>query len=265
MMKTSILSIIISSIVLCSCSTHQTLYDRLDSKTKNSQNEIYMVSNDALRRGSYFIKHNNKIRFISEPPPDAVIAVTREFANKIDYNKLNNDLKVKITESLSTLGERTVAVNILRDALYKLTEISLNNDGQTIDNQTYQLFDRILCVAENISNADIKRSETAKEIAETAKINTEIKLQEIKKELGAKENYQIAIRFLLDQDIENSLNYFNKLYKDYPDYFNIDEIRKELLKLSKNGMTKDKWTSLYNYIITQKLIYRIDSALIYTP
>ena len=122
---------------------------------------------DATRRGSfYFVDYKTKkLKVVSEPPPDVVTMLSKELngnANVLD--KVNISAKFKAVESIAELGKRTAAVNILRDALYKLAEIRISNDS--IDARTEKLFLEALKVARDIT---ITEAEFAKAESEKAK------------------------------------------------------------------------------------------------
>jgi hypothetical protein len=244
---------IITSLLLFSCATHQTKITEL----KNSRSN-YLASFDATKRGSIIsFKENGEIdKILSEVQPDAVIASTIDFTNKLSItDKLTSDQIVKITESLTTLGERTANVNILRDALYRMEEHCVNFK-EHCDKETYwKNFDSVISKITGL----IEKQNQGKKL-DNDKLDKELQLKNYDHEYDARTNYQTAIKFLIEQDEKNSINYFKLLYEKYPSHFNIDEINKELIKMSKNGMNDKKWKELYKFITNGRL-WRIDENL----
>lgn len=203
---------------------------------------------------------NKKAYSLSEPPPDAILERTTKLANslavenKTSNTNLNTDQKLELASKVVTLGERTVAVNVLRDALFRLSELNINNENKKLEDGYKILFDSILSTAKKIALADLKN-------AEAKKIDAEFKLKSLDQSLDAKTNYQIGIKNLIDKNVESSKVIFKELYEKYPRYFNIDEINKKLDELSKNGINEDEWKKLYRFILDGKT-WRIDENLI---
>lgn len=257
--------ILLIGIGFIGCNTHKATITELKSKTSN-----YQMTYDAMRRGTIItIDKDGKVsKMLAEVQPDAAITQTTDFTNKLSAKLKSGDSLtasqiVKITESLTKLGERTAAVNILRDALYRLEEHCINFPVKCEENYWPQYNNVVKQIVELQSQFTKQaEQETAKIAEETRKLKTEIQLKSLDADLDARTNYQTAIQFLLDQDEKNSLNYFKSLYEKYPVHFSIYEINKKLIELSKNGMTLTEWKDLYKYIINEKLTYRIDENLI---
>lgn len=86
---------------------------------------------DATKRGAIMVQTKTGIRFCAEPPPDVVL----ETMNKglleggvpgVGSGKAETELSNKVT-NLAQLGEAH-AISLFRDALYRLCELSLNQD-----------------------------------------------------------------------------------------------------------------------------------------
>lgn len=272
MLKTRLMKAIVKNILatvlllaITSCNTHKATIKDLKSKKTN-----YQMSYDAMRRGTIVtIDSEGKVsKMLAEVQPDAAIAQTTDLTNSLTAklksgDELTASQITKITESLSTLGQRTAAVNILRDALYRLEEHCINFPAKCEDNY-WERYDTVVKQIVELQKQMAKQDseKTAQAAEETKRVKAEIQLKSLDTEFDARTNYQTAIKFLLDQDEKNSLNYFKELYEKYPIHFNIDEINKKLVELSKNGMKETQWKELYKYIIKEKLTYRIDDKLI---
>ncbi|QQR98502.1 MAG: hypothetical protein IPK18_02945 [Sphingobacteriales bacterium] len=264
--------ILISTLLWYSCTTTKMVSsEKLNAKTiklKGDKRVIHFI----------YDADSNRTYTLSEPPPDVILEKTFGILNKVKTSdKVDVEQKLDIANKAFSLGERTVAVNILRDALFRLSEMNINNRNKPLAPGYKELFDSIIAASKTIAisqiikaeaekiNAETKNKEVEikKTDAETKKIKAEIELQELDLNNGAYKNYQKTIKFLIDKDYKNAANYLEQLYDKYPKYFNIDPIYKELNKLSKNNkMTEENWKKLYKYIIDEKLTWKIDEELV---
>ena len=149
-------------LVLSSCAGHRPITQKLDTT-----NGSYHISYDATRRGNFITLAEGKvITSLAEVQPDVALANALELTSKLKQGeKLDAEQMTKITESLTVLGERTAAVNILRDALFRLEEHCLNSKGNC-GNEYWYRFDAIL--------------EAVKEMQIADKAKSEVKIQEMK-------------------------------------------------------------------------------------
>ncbi|MEQ3656266.1 MAG: hypothetical protein ABNH00_10420 [Dokdonia sp.] len=126
----------------------------------------YIASYKADDRGSLLFVNKDKATMLSEVQPDAVITSVMKFTNSLKLkDKIEADQLVEITEAVTSLGERTEAVNILRDALYRLAEMKNSGD---LDQITETLFCKIIESAETIALTDKLKNEAKKLNAEVA-------------------------------------------------------------------------------------------------
>ncbi|MBL7880137.1 hypothetical protein [uncultured Chryseobacterium sp.] len=98
--------------------------------TKDSislQPTLFWAQYDASRRGSMlYIDKNQRVRMLSENPPDVAIQSITEISAKVKGLKGDvgeAEAAFKAQKSIAELGKRTAAVNMLRDALYRLNEL----------------------------------------------------------------------------------------------------------------------------------------------
>lgn len=149
--------VILTILLLTSCGT-----------INNLGEGAHLASYKADKRGSLIVVKDGQATMLSEVQPDAIISSVMKFTNKLDIKgKFTADQAVDITQAVTKLGERTEAVNILRDALYRLAEIQ--NSKCEIDSVTEKIFMKIVESAETIALADKESS-----AAENAK--TQLKL-----------------------------------------------------------------------------------------
>ena len=223
-------------------------------KDKDGNINGHHISYDASRRGSLIYKgEGNKMIMLSEPPPDVATKLATDLGAKVKINdQVDASLYMSTTKSIAELGKRTASVNMLRDALYKLSEMRMSNP--IIDSTTSSLFKDILKAIENMHKAEMEAEKTKQDEAKAEKAkaqNEQILLNNnfIQNEaLGAKKNYQIAIQKLLDQKLDDAKIYFQALYNKYPIHFNIDEINKELKKYDSKDMNNEKWKGIYQFL-----------------
>lgn len=249
--------LLLSIFLISSCSTI-----KIVSTSKLVAKSIKLKSD---KRVSYFIydKDSNRTYTLSEPPPDAILEKTINVMNDIKYkDQVSTTQKLELANKAIQLGERTVAVNILRDALFRLSEMNINNRNKPLEASYKTLFDSILAASKSVALSQVLQAQVDIAQAETKKIEAEIQLKSMNPELGGYANYQMAMRFLLNKDKDNALVYLEELYKLYPTHFSIDEILVKLKTLSKNKNITDKeWKELYKYIV-EKCPWRIDADII---
>lgn len=255
--------IFLIGIIFSSCSTikmiSSTKYELKTLKLKGDKRVVHVI---------YDID-SNRTYTLSEPPPDVILEKTLKVLNNTNVGEITSEQRLDLSNKAIALGERTVAVNILRDALYRLSEMSINNRNQPLESGYKALFDSILSVSKSIAivqvlaaEADKLKAEAENNKAVDQKNKSEIKLLELNLEISAYDNYQTAIQFLIDKDFNNAMAYFKGLYEKYPSHFNISEIYDELKKLSNKNITSKDWKSLYQFIINKKLTWRIKPELI---
>lgn len=254
---------------LYSCGSTSKLSEIKDDKGKVL---AHHVSYDASKRGSliYTDKKGNQI-MISEPPPDVATKLATDLGAKVNpASGTEISAYMSTSKAIAELGKRTASVNMLRDALYKLSEMRMSG---AIDSETKELFCEILVAIKDMHNVEMEqlKADTAASKAQEAASNAkeaEAKVNQFllignfeeNESLGAKTNYQNAIQLLLDEKLDEAQNYFNALYKKYPVHFNIDEINKKLKNYDSTEMTEKKWKEIYKYLIDNS--WGIDKELL---
>ncbi|OQP67869.1 hypothetical protein A4R26_10205 [Niastella populi] len=109
---------------------------------------------DATQRsGLYLITPDNKVKVISEPPPDAATNKMLDVLAKTNVkDKVEAEAKVSAVKSVAELGKRTVAINFVRDIGFRIE--ALLNNNTTIDANTVTLYTLLLEKAKEISLAE---------------------------------------------------------------------------------------------------------------
>lgn len=239
-------------ILLSSCSSMSKLSE---IKNENGKITAYHVSYDASRRGSIIFEgKDNNMMMLSEPPPDIATKLATDLgANVKITNEIDASLYMSTTKAIAELGKKTASVNMLRDALYKMSEMSMS---KTLDSNSVSLFKEILKSIESMHKLEMDATKVEKINAETDKVKAETEQILAKgsfienEELGAKKNYQIAIQYLIDKDLDNAKSYFKAMYDKYSLHFRIDEINDELQKYDSAKMDETKWKSIYDFVKT---------------
>ncbi|WP_336664527.1 hypothetical protein [Elizabethkingia meningoseptica] len=238
-MKLKILHFLLLILGLYGCAPVSKISDLTNT---NGQVLAHHVSYDASRRGSIiFTDKQGKIIVISEPPPDVATKLATEIGAKADvFGKVNSELYLQTTKSIAELGRRTSAVNILRDALYKLSELKLKNDS--LDKQTVALFIKILDVAQSVSQAELQN-----EIKETTKAETERIEAKTREALvtGTPANFDNeiaqqleneAFEFLLDKKYSEAKDKFKAVDATFPAFHSAYEIYRYLKSIDGKGL-----------------------------
>ena len=127
----------------------------------NNKGSGLLANYNATQRGTTIIYNGTTYSVLSEVQPDAIVSNVTEILGKLNYsngvNRISAESQVKIAESVTELGRRTAAVNILRDSLYRLSEMRLNGDIKDID---AELFKSILDAVTTIVKAEALESQS---------------------------------------------------------------------------------------------------------
>lgn len=237
MKKIFLIPILLFLYAIGNCQSHRVKATPLkrfkDGKT------AYFIDYDATRRGSVLeIDYGTgDIKFISEPPPDVALTLTKELSAKANIaEKVNAELQYKTIQSIAQLGQRTAAVNILRDAMYKLSELKLNH--KTIDDTTYKLFDKILQTALEFSRVEkeIQENEKERNIKEAKEKELEIlKLQNKPIDIDKATLYEKnGFDAILNKNLDLAIFSFEKSDAAYPTFHSVYEISRYLRKVRDN-------------------------------
>jgi hypothetical protein len=100
---------------------------------------------------------NPSVRVLAEQSPDAALGVVSEFVAKGSYSGITAEASAKVTETIAELGKRTQTVMVLREALYRLNELGMNN-SQMSNADIKELYEKILATATDIAKADLEEA-----------------------------------------------------------------------------------------------------------
>lgn len=205
-----------------------------DRGTSAIEPTLFWAQYDATRRGSMlYVDKNQRIRMLSENPPDAAMETIMGITAKV--KGLQGDVgeaeaAFNSQKSVADLAKRTAAVNMLRDALYRLNElyyatadekkdiiqmlqdsknINITTNGKEIDinslsvfqpsmssDDIKSLFDKVITSTKDIAVAeasvDVEAEKSKQEQAKAASIKLNIINLALQKVVGNMSKEEIA-------------------------------------------------------------------------
>jgi len=108
----------------------------LTDDKEDIQPTLFWAHYDATQRGSMlYVGSDKKVRVLAENPPDAAIqSIVKIGAELKGIEGIGDaELALETQKSIAELGKRTAAVNMLRDALYRLNELYYANQDAEVD------------------------------------------------------------------------------------------------------------------------------------
>ena len=181
-----------ASILLCGCRSFTS-----PARQRDVSNGVRWIDYDATRRGAYLVTSQNpNMRVLAEQSPDAALGVVAEFVAKGSYQGISADASAKVTETISELGKRTQTVMVLREALYRLNELGINN-AQMTPTDIKELYKKILETTVKIAEADLAYANAAPAKAAADRADAEAKkASEINKTLETLATPKLREQFL---------------------------------------------------------------------
>lgn len=128
---------------------------------------VTWIDYDASRRGSFVIPAGSNVKLVSEPSPDVALGMVVDALAKVSYSGVEGSASVKVTETVTELGKRTQTIMFLREALFRLEQMSVNNSlSATQQLEVYnKVLDASLLLAKSDHNAtEAKRLEAEQEL-----------------------------------------------------------------------------------------------------
>lgn len=101
---------------------------------KGKKGTLTWAHYNATKRGSMiYVDPEGNVRILAENPPDAAIQSITEISAKVgDIEGVGSvEAALKTQRSIAELGKRTAAVNMMRDALYRLNEMYYSSFDRT--------------------------------------------------------------------------------------------------------------------------------------
>lgn len=252
MKKYAIFFLAIPCMLVAGCSSHRMTRSSKLKPSKLKNNTHYIVPTDAsLRSSIIWTDDTGNFHYLSEVSPDAMVTAVTNLTNSLsgkalDKADINGSQITQITQSVTELGKRTVAVSILRDALYRLEEYNMNDkvrqELKDTLSATYKLFRMTLEVAQTIAQSELeaenaKKAEVSVKEKEVENETIKLKIQEnlTQNATANSTKYENASRletqgfeYLLNDDVDKALQSFKDAESIYPSFHNTYEIGKLL-------------------------------------
>jgi len=134
------------------------------------EGRTYWLDYDASRRGTIIIpKHEKKnIAICAEPAPDVALDIVDRFKANVGTGKVTVGAEVDVEEQVIQLAKRTQTIMFLREALYRLCELSLNHQLDEI--QVKDLYEKVIDTAVKMADAELANAQQLKIEAENRKL-----------------------------------------------------------------------------------------------
>lgn len=168
-------SILVLLVLLIATSSGCTFFSRPASEEKLDANQAYWFHYEAARRGGFLVGADSKIKMCAEPAPDVALARTVELVGKGSYQGATGEAQAKLAEQLAQLGGRTQTVLILRESLFRLCELSINNSALT-PAELKGLYKDVIDAMVQLATADVTNAQ-AEEIKAKAALENAKTLQ----------------------------------------------------------------------------------------
>jgi len=149
----------------------------------------YWIDYDAYRRGALFIPMSTAqgkvFRTCAEPPPDVAMQLADKFTGKGGNGEISAEASAEISQNAIQLAQRTQTIQFLKEALFRLCEMSLNM--QLTSDRVSELYNKVLESAKSMAEAEKFSAEKAVTDAKTrleiAKKETARTIDNIKKNI----------------------------------------------------------------------------------
>ncbi len=124
--------------------------------------QVKMVSFEATRRATYvMVDEHGVVRMAAEPPPDAAldasVDATATLKAMLEKVELEGTLEAEVVEKIVKLTERTQAVVLMRDAMFRLAEMHVN--GVISDGDYLTLYNKALAGAIALAAPDAETAQ----------------------------------------------------------------------------------------------------------
>ncbi len=183
------------------------------------QNTTYWFDYDASRRGAFIIPLAQQIRICAEPSPDVALNILDKFKLTVPVANIPVSGQADISQQIIQLAGRGQAILFLREALYRLCEISLNKE--LTESQILDMYKQVIEVSSKLAETELTKAQ-----AELTK--EQVRLFEIRKDIFMK--------------IEKIINYVNENGK-------VSE--KKLSELTKGTSIEETFKKFYDKSIQE--------------
>lgn len=121
--------------------------------------KAYWFDYDASRRGAILIpKYEKKnIAICAEPSPDVALEIIDKFKADVGTGNIKVGAEAEIQEKVIQLAKRTQTIMFLRESLYRLCELSLNFQLDSV--KVSELYEKVIDAASKMAEAELKNAE----------------------------------------------------------------------------------------------------------
>jgi hypothetical protein len=128
------------------------------------KHDAVVVDYEATRRGTYLFKvGTNPTQYvvISEPPPDIAKEITTSLGLSAESigQIAGGEAKLEYASKVIDLAKRSQTLQVLREALFRLSEMSLS--AQLTTDQRLAMFERVLRTTETLADAELRQQAAA--------------------------------------------------------------------------------------------------------
>jgi hypothetical protein len=154
-------------ILLIGTNTGCTFFTKPAVEHKLKADQAYWFHYEATRRGGFLVGADSKIKMCAEPAPDVALARTIELVGKGSYQGATGEAQAKLAEQLAQLSGRTQTVLILRESLFRLCELSINNSALT-PTELKGLYKDVIDAVVQLATADVTNAQAEENKARAA-------------------------------------------------------------------------------------------------
>lgn len=161
-----------TALTACSAFTSPARMHRLPADTP------HWLDYDASRRGAIVTPQYQRLFICAEPSPDVAMEMVERFLLRGGYQGISGEAGARISSRVIELGERTQTIMFLREALYRLCEMSSN--FQFSPEEVRVLYEKVIEAALRLAEADLIRARAHKIRASAEHLR---RLNEVKDEM----------------------------------------------------------------------------------
>jgi hypothetical protein len=145
--------------------------------------KTYWFDYDASRRGAVLIPGYEKggVAICAEPSPDVAMEFANKFLAKLSYQGVTAETQAEINTKVLQLAQRTQTIMYLRESLYRLCELSVNN-RLSVD-QIMELYEKVIAAAEELAKAEVSQAAAAQATAEARKAEIDLEIRKLSQEI----------------------------------------------------------------------------------
>ncbi len=159
--------VFLALILLIETNTGCTFFTKPAVEQTLKADQAYWFHYEATRRGGFLVGADSKIKMCAEPAPDVALARTIELMGKGSYQGATGEAQAKLAEQLAQLSGRTQTVLILRESLFRLCELSINNSALTAS-ELKGLYKDVIDAVVQLATADVTNAQAEENKAKAA-------------------------------------------------------------------------------------------------